>query len=78
MERRFPLAATIDPGGGQSGCHGGRTPDAPFELRLDQTTQGAVVSARPGHYFTGTLPSLDDSLLFIELEGKHVGLWLST
>ncbi|MGY8799864.1 MAG: hypothetical protein ACKVG4_13920 [Longimicrobiales bacterium] len=35
-------------------------------------------SSRLGHYFTGTLPSLDDSLLFIELEGKHVGLWLST
>jgi uncharacterized protein YndB with AHSA1/START domain len=56
----------------------GMTPGAPFELRLDQTMQGEVVSARHGHHFTGTLPSLGDSLLFIEVEGPHVGIWLST
>jgi uncharacterized protein YndB with AHSA1/START domain len=49
-----------------------------FRLQLDEPVPGVVVSARPGHHFTGTVPGLDDSLLFIEIEGSHVGIWLST
>ena len=56
----------------------GFTPGAPFELQLDTAHGGEIVSARPGYHFAGTLPDLDNSLLFVELEGAHVGLWLST
>ena len=47
-------------------------------LRIDRDLTAEVVSARPGHHFAATLPELDDSILFVELEGSHVGLWLST
>ncbi len=50
-------------------------PSIDNNTRLDT---GEVVSQRKGHYFTGTLPSLDDSVIFVELEGAHVGVWLST
>jgi uncharacterized protein YndB with AHSA1/START domain len=56
----------------------GFTPGAPFELQLDAEHRGEIVSAQPGHHFAGTLPSMNNSLLFVELEGPHVGLWLST
>ncbi len=56
----------------------GFTPGAPFELQLDAKHSGEIVSARPGHHFVGTLPDMNNSLLFVELEGPHVGLWLST
>ncbi len=49
-----------------------------FRLSLDRGYEGEIVSQRPGHYFTGTLPSLDDSVIFVEIEGPHVGFWLST
>ena len=48
------------------------------ELVLDRSYPVEVVAARPGRYFTATLAELDDSILFVELEGKHVGFWLST
>ena len=56
----------------------GFAPGAPFDLRLDTAHGGEIVSARPGYHFAGTLADLDDSLLFVELEWPHVGLWLST
>jgi len=56
----------------------GFAPGTPFELHLDATHEGKTVSARPGHHFAGTLPHMDNSLLFVELEGAHVGFWLST
>ena len=65
-------------GGALVSAAAGFTTGAPFELRLDATHSGEVVSARPGYHFAGALPHMDDSLLFVELEGRHVGLWLST
>ena len=49
-----------------------------FDFHLDHARQGQVVSQRPGYHFAGTLPNLDDSVLFVELEGRHLGIWLST
>lgn len=49
-----------------------------FQLNLDQPYTGQVVAQREGRFFTGTLQDLDDSVLFVELEGSHVGIWLST
>ena len=49
-----------------------------FRLELDRPYVGEIVAQREGHFFTGTLPGLDDGILFVELEGKHVGIWLST
>jgi len=51
---------------------------ADFQLQLDQPYGVEVVAQREGHFFTGTVPSLDNSVLFVELEGPHVGIWLST
>jgi len=56
----------------------GLAPGTPFELQLDSAHTGEVISARPGYHFAGTRPDMDDSLLFVELEAGHVGLWLST
>mgnify|MGYP000432473147 CR=1 FL=1 len=49
----------------------GFAPGAPFDLRLDTAHGGEIVSARPGYHFAGTLADLDDSLLFVELEGAR-------
>ncbi len=51
---------------------------AQVELSLDEVRSAEVVSARKDYHFAATVPGLDDSVLFVELEGKHVGLWLST
>jgi hypothetical protein len=56
----------------------GLAPGTPFELQLDSAHAGEVISVQPGYHFAGTLPDMDDSLLFVELETGHVGLWLST
>jgi uncharacterized protein YndB with AHSA1/START domain len=50
----------------------------PFTTHLDGLHEGTVVSARPGRHFAGVLPGLDQSVLFVEFEGRHVGFWLST
>ena len=47
-------------------------------IELGDPARAEVVSVRPGHHYAATLPGLDDSLLFVEVEGKHVGFWLST
>ena len=49
-----------------------------IDLMLDQIRSARVVSEREGYHFAATLPELDDSAFFVELEGTHVGLWLST
>ena len=51
---------------------------AQVELSLDEVRSAEVVSARKDYHFAATVPGLDDSVLFVELEGTHVGLWLST
>jgi uncharacterized protein YndB with AHSA1/START domain len=48
------------------------------EVVLDRARPAEVVSQRAGHHWAGTLPDLDQSILFVELEGHHVGFWLST
>lgn len=54
--------------------------DAPSKAVLDlgESMEVSVVSARAGYHFAAEIPSLDQSLLFVEIEGKHVGVWLST
>ena len=47
------------------------------DLSIGGSMSANVVSSRPGYHFAATLPDLDDSILFVELEGKHVGFWLS-
>jgi len=53
-------------------------PGGDVDLMLDQSRRARVVSEREGYHFAATLPDLGDSVFFVELEGKHVGLWLST
>jgi uncharacterized protein YndB with AHSA1/START domain len=54
--------------------------DSPADITvvLDQEYAATVVSARRGYHFAATLPHLDDSAFFVELEGNHIGFWLST
>ena len=47
-------------------------------IHLDGARTADVVSTRPGHHFAAVLPELDNGVLFVELEGKNVGFWLST
>ena len=47
-------------------------------VHLDETRAADVVSTRPGHHFAAVVPDLDEGVLFVELEGKNVGFWLST
>ena len=53
-------------------------PAGDVDLMLDQIRAARVVSEREQYHFAATLPDLDDSIFFVELEGTHVGLWLST
>ena len=59
-------------GGAAAGAKG------PGVVRLGGERTTRVVSTRPGHHFAAVLPELEDSVFFVELEGRHVGLWLST
>lgn len=52
--------------------------DSNAGVNIDHPRPTRVVSARKGHHFTAILPDLDQSVFFIELEGKHTGFWLST
>lgn len=47
-------------------------------ILVDRARPAQVISARPGHHFAATLPDLGDSVFFVELEGHHIGFWLST
>lgn len=54
-----------------------------FELAVDGERQaGTIVHWKPDVHFAGTLPGLNDALLFIELESGaarwHAGFWFST
>lgn len=49
--------------------------DATLRLAGDQPAAG--VSARPGYHYAGVLSELGESLWFVEVEGRHVGFWLS-
>jgi uncharacterized protein YndB with AHSA1/START domain len=53
-------------------------PGTSTTVELGGSRSGTVVSTRAGHHFAARLPELHESLLFVELEGKHVGFWLST
>lgn len=46
-------------------------------IELGGTHPVHPASARVGHHFVGVLPDLGDSIWFVELEGLHVGFWLS-
>ncbi|MCH7991330.1 MAG: SRPBCC domain-containing protein [Gemmatimonadetes bacterium] len=56
----------------------GNGDDAGVRIVIDERRPAEVVSSRKGYHFAATLPDLNRSLLFVELEGQHVGLWLST
>ena len=60
------------------GLIGDAPADQPVQLDLDVPRPARVVSSRKGRHFAAALPDLDDAILFVELEGKHVGFWLST
>ena len=68
------LIGTAIAGGGGSGVGA----ESPAELVLDQPRPCHIVSQREGYHFAATLPNLGDSIFFVEIEGPHVGLWLST
>ena len=53
----------------------GEGSDAP--VRLGGERRARTVSARPSHHYAAVLPGLGDALWFVELEGRHVGFWLS-
>lgn len=52
--------------------------DRMTSVRLGELHGARVVSTRPGHHFAAVVPDMEDSVFFVELEGKHVGFWLST
>ena len=60
-----------------SAVSGGELPPQP-SVNLGEPHAVEVVSEREGHHFAAKVPGLDDSLLFIQSEGRHVGVWLST
>lgn len=85
--QRLAAAALIGPTGGGttgSGADGGGATGSVgqdedvVELLLDRPRPAHVVSQREGFHFAATLTDLDNSVLFVELEGRHVGIWLST
>ena len=60
------------------GLIGDAPADQPVQLELDIPRPATIVSSRKGRHFAAALPDLDNAILFVELEGKHVGFWLST
>ena len=68
------VAAALIAGGPANGV-----PDPGMaELVIDRARPAEVVSMRESYHFAATLPDLDDSVFFVELEGRHIGFWLST
>lgn len=55
----------------------GDTDASTVTIRLDAAHAARIVSTRPEHHFAAVLPDLGDAVWFVELEGKHVGFWLS-
>lgn len=62
----------------QSALIGTATGARTADVVIDRTRTAEVVSQRVGHHWTATLPDLDQSVFFVEIEGPHVGFWLST
>lgn len=62
----------------EAGLVGDPAPDGAVDVRLDRPREAEVVSRRDGFHFAAVVPELGDSVLFVELEGANVGLWLST
>lgn len=52
--------------------------DTDTGVHIDHPRPTRVVSARKGYHFAATLPDMDQSVFFVELEGKTTGFWLST
>jgi uncharacterized protein YndB with AHSA1/START domain len=52
-------------------------PDA-LPVLIDRLRPAHTVSRREGHHFAAVLPDLEQALFFVEIEGRHVGFWLST
>ena len=78
---RLVDAGLVDPvpaanGSGASGSGGDASIGA--SVLIDRDRPARAVSSRPGHHFAAVLPDLDQALFFVELEGRHVGFWLST
>lgn len=49
------------------------------EMRIDGAMRQAVIQeARTAHVLSATVPELNDAVLFVELEGKNLGVYLST
>lgn len=46
-------------------------------IRLEDLHPAEVVSSRENHHFAAVVPNLGNAVWFVELEGRHVGLWLS-
>jgi uncharacterized protein YndB with AHSA1/START domain len=73
-------AAGPDHGAAEADRASTRRGGSPAEITvvLDQEYAATVVSTREGHHFAAALPHLNDSAFFVELEGSHIGFWLST
>lgn len=54
-----------------------RAGGASASIRLDDLHPARIVSVRPGRHFAAVLPGLGNAIWFVELEGAHVGFWLS-
>ena len=50
----------------------------PAQVDLDGATTAEIASSRAGYHWAASLPERGDSVLFVEIEGRHVGIWLST
>jgi len=65
--RRLMKARLVDGGEGADGPH----------ILLADAQPARRVSSRTSHHYAAVLPDLNDSLWFVELEGRHVGFGLS-
>lgn len=68
---RLVASALIGVGGGLGAGDG-------VTLEIDRGRHAEIASAREGYHFAAEIPELEDSLFFVEIEGSHVGFWLST
>jgi uncharacterized protein YndB with AHSA1/START domain len=85
---RVPVPRASSPDDWETVLRGlGIDPDASegdaFTLALDEERlSGTIVQRKPPYHFAGTLPGVNEGLLFIEFEpGQkkwHLGFWLST
>jgi uncharacterized protein YndB with AHSA1/START domain len=79
--RRFPSEldrATVWARLQSAGLVSEGAPGAPSVVEIGTAHPATVVSVRAGHHFAARLPELEESVFFVELEGRHVGFWLST